>query len=367
MRHRKYARKNSPVRSFRRGTPLPFDIHTRIIQFVYILSQSHDVDYRTLSACALVCKQWAAPEQRLLFRRLPRPSNTGDDDSGPYLRHAGPLESSPRSPSPARTSGHTGDTVSLPLLRYCPHIAQLRLVGELLPSVQRVQDLRELGLHPSVLVFAAPVEPDVLHAVLATLPSVRHLVMEQAAGNLELKLPPSSQLLSIKFFNAIDFDKLCMLPAPTVPADISFQDLHLGYLHFPGNMTSVERGVARNLRSLTAWMVVPSNDTLEQLTALESLVINKLPSEPLVFPRTLRHFGFHAQQDYGGFQSYGMARSLRELAASLSESALPELRLVTVTRCSEQYVRHALEEASTARGTEFVEYPNVEAYPGRFF
>ncbi|KAI0040252.1 hypothetical protein FA95DRAFT_1611947 [Auriscalpium vulgare] len=47
---------------------LPHDVHVEIIKWVYRNSQHVDIDYRTLSACSLVCKIWTTPAQRLLFR-----------------------------------------------------------------------------------------------------------------------------------------------------------------------------------------------------------------------------------------------------------------------------------------------------------
>ncbi|KAI0039381.1 hypothetical protein FA95DRAFT_1612617, partial [Auriscalpium vulgare] len=109
------------------------------------------------------------------------------------------------------------------------------------------------------------------------------------------------------------------------------------------------------MRSLTVWMLVP-DATLEQLTALESLVIGRLPTKPLTLPRTLRHFGLHQRRglrvdqtptslpDAGGSPSAG------PLAASLLDSVLPELRVVSATGCSKADLRHALKTASEALG-----------------
>ncbi|KAI0049906.1 hypothetical protein FA95DRAFT_1603921 [Auriscalpium vulgare] len=354
---------------------LPFDIHARIIEFVYILSQSHEIDLPTLSACALVCKGWIAPAQRLLFRRIRRPSNSGYD-TGPWFRHVTPLllrafTSHPHLGTyvrsitleivPSRLSAKTCDALWLSLLRLCPHIARLRFVGSASPPAPWLQDLCALGLRPSVLIFALPVAREVVHAMLATLPSVRHLVVEQTAGDLlDFVIPPSVQLLSVTCDSAINFKNLCVVPGPVPPKDISFEDLHVHHLYLPEEMTSIERCVARNLRSLTIWMV-PSSDILKQLTALESLVLNNLPSQPTTLPRTLRHFGLHAHRNH--FQSAEMAQSIKELPASLSENAVPDLRVVSVIRLSDYAVRQTLEEASAVRGADFVVYASRAAYP----
>ncbi|KAI0052509.1 hypothetical protein FA95DRAFT_1329285 [Auriscalpium vulgare] len=343
--------------------PLPFDIHARIIQYVYIISQTHDVDYPTLSACALVCKDWVAPSQRLLFRRIVRHS-MGDGDSS-WFRRVAPLllrafASRPHLGTYVRflTIGtqfnyvqfnhlpdNLDDTLVLPLLRCCPHIALLSIVGT---SVPNLQGLRALDLRPSVLVFSASIARDAVHTVLQVLPSVRHVVMELGGG---LAPPPTSRLLSVKSGNTIDVGRL--------PEGILFEDLDLHYLFFSENMTSIEHAVASNLRALTTW-VVPSSFTLERLTALETLILIRLPSPSVTLPRTLRHFGFHADN---GSTPPGMAQSLKDLGASLSKSALPTLRVVSVTRCSHPSIRRTLERVCTARGAEFVEYVDREAYP----
>ncbi|KAI0048085.1 hypothetical protein FA95DRAFT_1605518 [Auriscalpium vulgare] len=344
--------------------PLPYEIQMEIIQSVYIISQSRDVDYRTLSSCALVCRDWVAPAQRLLYRRIPHSSGQHARESRDRIQTASLLHALTSSP-------HLCAYVrSLPtdILTHCyypkalglsfAHIWELRYVHKQL----RTEVVRAAGLRPSVVMFYrfSP-RPEDLAAVLEALPSVRYLVLRDNTGLFKIKLPHNAQLLSLKCENTIDFAQVSKLPGPGAhSSEISFQDLHLGYLHFPGKTLSVERCIARNLRSLTVWMLVPSNATLEQLTTLESLVIGGLPTMPLALPRTLQHFGLH--QRFGVTMDQG-GPSAGPLAASLSESALPVLRVVSVTRYSKAYVRHALKTASAARGTEFLEYADAGSYP----
>ncbi|KAI0039379.1 hypothetical protein FA95DRAFT_1567206 [Auriscalpium vulgare] len=353
--------------------PLPFDIHARIIQFIYILSQSHDVDYATLSACALVCKDWTAPAQRLLFRRIIRPGNT-DADPDPWLDRAAPLllrlfASHPHLSTYVRSIAIRALPNHIELLRRCPHIALLKLVGASPPPPEWLHALRALRLHPSVLSVSVPADGerfrvraadrDALHAMLAALPSVRHLVIS-ARALVDLVLPPTSQLLSVMTTGGIDLSNLCLLPVPPSPAaEISFEDLHVNYLHWSQNMTSVERSVVRNLHSLTTTFVPPRR-TLEHLLALESLIIGRLDysTGPFTLPRTLRHFGFHTQHN-----TNPSSQAIQTLSAALSERALPVLQMVSTTRCSHHAVRGALKEVAAARSIEFVEYADVEAYP----
>ncbi|KAI0041243.1 hypothetical protein FA95DRAFT_1565566 [Auriscalpium vulgare] len=351
--------------------PLPFDIHARTLQFIYILSQSHDVDYRTLSACALVCKDWTAPAQRLLFRRIMGPSDTVRADewlnrAAPVLLHA--FTSRPHLGTYVRSIAIHALPIWVEVLRRCPHIAWLRLIGDgPLLSWEFLHSLSALGVRPSVLVVPGLADRNVVHAALAALPSVRHLVKEAfedgGAERLNPELPSAAQLLSITSGDTtIDFSKLCVQPTTMSATEILFEDLDLDSLYFGDIMASVGHGVARNLRALTTY-TVPSDALLKELTALESLIMGGLPSKVIEFtlPRTLLHFGFHAYYSNRGYGVYKMAQSLKILTAALSEP--PNLRVVSVTRCSHSPVRHALKGASAARGVDFVEYVDPAAYP----
>ncbi|KAI0039374.1 hypothetical protein FA95DRAFT_1612613, partial [Auriscalpium vulgare] len=353
--------------------PLPFDIHARIIQFIYILSQSHEIDYPTLSACALVCKDWTAPAQRLLFRRIIRPSDTraGTDvwlnRATPLLLHA--FTSCPHLGTYVRSIAVHALPNHVELLRLCPNIALLHLLDG--PPLDWLHTLRALSLCPSVLVVSPRADRDMVHAALVALPSVRHLVREEDPRDpalLKLALPSATQLLSVTSGSTIDFSELCVQPAVVPAAEIMFEDLVLRYTDFQdmsrvmhGEARSLMHGVARSLRTLTT-EVMPTSAELKMLTALESLVIGLFPSWaiPSPLPRTLLHFGFHASYDAPIYWDTA-AQCIRELAATLS--ALPNLRVISVTRCSNYDVRQALEEVSVVRGVDFVEYADPHAYP----
>ncbi|KAI0048522.1 hypothetical protein FA95DRAFT_1031972 [Auriscalpium vulgare] len=222
------------------------------------------------------------------------------------------------------------------LLRRCPHIALLHLVGNYPPPLAQecLDTLPALGLRPSVLVISASADRDLIYAALAALPSVRHVVMKHwGVGSFDLALPSASQLLSMTSRSSIDFSKLCVRPA-TVPAtEIQFEDLNLKYLHFPENLTSIEQNVARSLRAL-ATQTWPSSIVLGELTALESFVVGSLPyqSSRFTLPLTLLHFGFHAHYGTFGHESASIGQIVGKLFAALSEGALPILQIVSATR-----------------------------------
>ncbi|KAI0037944.1 hypothetical protein FA95DRAFT_1567974 [Auriscalpium vulgare] len=294
---------------------LPFDIYARVIEFIYILSQTQNIDYPTLSACALVCKDWAAPAQRFLFRRIIHPSDT-NADADRWLQRAAPLllrafASRPHLGTYVRSLAiHGLPNRSIALLSYCPHIDLLHLVDGANPRVW-LHILRAFGQCPSVLVASTPADGDVVDAAR---PGVRHLVREDFEDR------------------GGDLGALSVSNAGTIL-----------------NMTSVHRGGASYLRGLTT-DEVPPDALLKKLTALESLIVGTLPSTSSRFtlPRTLLHFGFHEDSPYPRHMWVTKAPCIGRLAAALSE--LPDLRLVSVTGCA-------------ARGVAFLEYDNIDAFP----
>ncbi|KAI0048087.1 hypothetical protein FA95DRAFT_1605521 [Auriscalpium vulgare] len=276
--------------------PVSFDIHFEILQCVYIFSQSHVVAYRTLYSCALVCREWVKLAQRLLFRhignRVHRGINSEDIRTASLLQE---FTASTRLCSYVRSI--PTDVLASGMIISTGHVLSpaSRNSWSCVMSIhtRRPMSCVRSVLHPSMLVYYFDPDPNYLPAVIEALPSLRHLVLKTSGGLLQLKLPPNSQLVSLKYGTAINFAQLSMLPGPAADSEISFQDMHLGYLHFWVKMTGIERCIARNLRSLTLWMLVPSNATLEQLTALQSLIIGGTPKTTLTLPRTLRHFGLH--------------------------------------------------------------------------
>ncbi|KAI0039331.1 hypothetical protein FA95DRAFT_1612645 [Auriscalpium vulgare] len=380
--------------------PLPFDVHARIIQFVYITSQSHEVDYKTLYACALVCKDWVPIAQRLLFRRIPYPSNDW------LLRNFPLLDAIPRVLHAVTTNPLLGtyifsisvalenDEIFVPanperidyyaLLRRCSHIAQVRLYLAGLRGQRTytaaLSQLRTLALRPTVLIAAPDTGDTGLFAALAMWPSVRDLVVEGWGTRVTYPLP--AQLRSVAHEDVLFF---CP-PEPATAAQYTAEELDAGSLNFPD---SISGGIGwGSLRTLTC-RSLPSTGGLQQFTRLESLVLLNLPSDPVTLPRTLRHFGFHSTHDKemqgpndveaawyaeeaelnGEGESDEEAEAIKAqclgylVSALADESALPELRQVSVTRSSSQVVLQALEALCKLRGVEIVSYADPESYP----
>ncbi|KAI0048086.1 hypothetical protein FA95DRAFT_1605519 [Auriscalpium vulgare] len=344
--------------------PLPFDIHARIIQFVYITSQSHEVDYETLSACALVCMDWVDLAQRLLFRHIPYQAVDHRwclGLRGDFLLRA--LIMRPHLGAYVLSILIILDNFSYPMpdnptwfaiLRCCPHIAQLRLDGAYTSALQK---LLALSMHPTVLSVTLPTMK-----VVTLWPSVRHLVLETGSGgsppSIALDFPLPAQLRSIAYVDAVHF-RSANLPEPATAAHYSAEELDVGRLCLPEHRTGGICSIGDSLRIL-ACTVAPSNEDFHRLTRLELLVLGVPPSYPVVLPRTLRHFGHHAKLA----ETVAVAQRLARLVSALAdESALPELRTVSVAVSSKEEVVQAFERLHKLRGAEVLVYADPDSYP----
>ncbi|KAI0039926.1 hypothetical protein FA95DRAFT_1612190 [Auriscalpium vulgare] len=349
--------------------PLPFDVHARTIQFVYIASQNCEIDYKTLSACALVCKDWVPLAQRLLFRRIPYPDNewllhaihlllrtvTTSPHLGTYVLSI-PIEIKTFWPE----NKDANDTY-LTLLRCCPHIAQVRLEVPAFDCTEALQELGSLGLRPTVLVVDEKML-GVMSAVLEMWPSVRHLVVETPKIR-GIAFPLPAQLHSVAytggtFLRYVGFRKLVGLN------HFLADELEVGSMGLRVDGTFTER-IEASLRGIMC-LTIPSNAELQHMTHLQSLILPELPSTPIKLPRTLRHFGYHVNHNKET-ETTRVAQRLGYFVSALAdESALPELREVSVTRSSSQEVVQAFERLHEARRVDVFVYADPESYPVRY-
>ncbi|KAI0039923.1 hypothetical protein FA95DRAFT_1612188 [Auriscalpium vulgare] len=352
---------------------LPFDVHARILQFVYITSQSHEVDYRTLYACALACKDWVPLSQRLLFRRIPYRGRDWLRNAIPFLLHTftrSPhlgtyVHSIPITIESDRMASYSQPkhTYDYDLLRCCPHIAQVQAHLDIpgFPYTAALSKLRALSLRPTALV-AFMYETDVVE-MLAVWPSVRHIVVKMATPSMAvLDVPLPTQLRSVACTGSVYFNSADPRAQPCL-AEHSFEELEVGRLRLclPMHTGDICR-IGDSLRILTCTNM-PSSFDIEWLTRLESLVLGALQRAPFTLPRTLRHFGYHVQ-GAEETEPRRLAQLVGDLVSVLAdESALPALREVSVTRASSQDVLQAFDELRETRGAELVVYPDAESYP----
>ncbi|KAI0058402.1 hypothetical protein BV25DRAFT_1830045 [Artomyces pyxidatus] len=340
---------------------LPFDLHVVILEWVYRLSQSQEVDYSTLAASSLVCKLWTPIAQRLLFRRLrgriSRPQTVH------YLinitHHNPSLGTYVRSLSVYVRRGQKG-ALEVPdfvaLLSCFPQMQQVfidcsdKLTSDELAQVKgldlQIKCLR--GMTASCMFY------QLAQAWAATL---RYILISGGSPESVLRdtlTPETFSLLGIEFYHLAQ-------PSPVqwlIPSggDPPLREVEL---HAYSSL-ELEALVARapRLTSLTCDANLPSPHVLAPLQELEELIIHGLPGEAFKLPRSLRHVGFHPW-------TYAGPTHLEYLFAALS--SLPHLSLVSATYGIEPWVLKELGDRCTEMGVDFVVHRNPDFFPrGRY-
>ncbi|KAI0047567.1 hypothetical protein FA95DRAFT_1605985 [Auriscalpium vulgare] len=317
----------------KRRVSLPYDIDVEIIDWVYRSSQHyHRVDYNTLRACALVCKAWTAPAQRLLFRiiyseKLDSPALLD------ALRHNALLGTYVRSLE-AFHYGYAGYTLpftideTFTLLALCPNLSALSLCATGEPSdtiilVERMSglclQLKHLDIRVDHLQCALPfvrIWPD-LQSLKVYISHAEHDVPDSTSrlktprrAAVNLGSPETSRWL----LEAADTSALRDLEVS------GFGWCNLRWMDALRRIPALE-----NLKSL--FLIdgaLPSQDVITRFVRLETLVFALCPAEDVVLPQTLRHVGYHAttKDDVG-------RAPIRYLLQALQ--GLPVLHLVTAT------------------------------------
>ncbi|KAI0038196.1 hypothetical protein FA95DRAFT_1613564 [Auriscalpium vulgare] len=354
---------------------LPLEVEIAIIECVYRLSQAEAVDYATLCACALVCRAWTPIAQRLLFRRVPSADPDFDGrDKLPLLMRT--LRTSPHLAAAVRSiflsvflANATSDiSADVELLELCPHIQNVRVQDLLdgyamfsaLEARLRAIQLRPVALRvwgefsfvalflrawPNIrvldLVGATPSDiPDALPSISAS-GSLQALSINDMAWSLSIN-DMAWSLVPNNDFNAVrDLE----LIRPAWHEAEWIEQLHRSNL-------------LRGIHTLRIMGSFPPQDVLERIARLESLVFDQLPEEDVVFPRSLRHAGYHPRETSSGSEGVKVASYV---VAGLR--ALPDLKLVTATRFAQPAQLAALEEVCRDRGVEFQTYRTPHHFP----
>ncbi|KAI0043280.1 hypothetical protein FA95DRAFT_1609514 [Auriscalpium vulgare] len=289
---------------------LSFDVQVEIINWVYRGSQHLLVDGRMLSKCSLVCKQWTAPAQRLLFRRigswLSQPSLAlllkavqQNARLGTYTR----LFAIVIYTNPGRA---THNDNALALLALLPNldglslraqIDPLSMVSLLEPSLVRVwPDLQSLEIdnehgEPDLPDLLVPLKTPRRTAITRSTPMAVKWLMEEA---------DTSALRELEVY-CINWDEpIC--------------------LHAFHNTPALE-----NLTSLVLGNALPPQTIINRLVRLEKLVFAVLPTELLSLPSTVHHVGYHRAAPEKNWDV-----PLRHLLGAMQ--VLPVLNLVTAMR-----------------------------------
>ncbi|KAI0045444.1 hypothetical protein FA95DRAFT_1607689 [Auriscalpium vulgare] len=349
---------------------VPLDVQLIVVGWVYRLSQHASIDYPTLRACALVCKAWTPIAQRLLFRRVPFPiSKPWATKTLPITRLLRTFRAEPRLAAHVRTftkllryfDGYYEEE-ELEALALCTNVQGVVFLGELaiIPHSNLVTRLGALRIRPIFISFSG--DKSLINRVMQNWPSVRALEVipsrRTESADVQVQMPWTLQALSTR-----PSDLPSYWPAPgTVPPEL--HDLEIkcwvpaDAVHLTGAAV-IASGVLAQLRTLRivgGFADVFPAAVLEQLTVLESLVIEHLPTlDKFELPRNLRHLGYHSN---GDSEQRGQVQILLDAVR-----ARPELKLLTATRHSSQAVLKQLEDVCRTGDVEFAVYAEPACFP----
>ncbi|KAI0039818.1 hypothetical protein FA95DRAFT_1612269 [Auriscalpium vulgare] len=340
---------------------VPLDVQIVVIDWVYRLSQHSDIDYSTLCACALVCRAWTTPAQRLLFRRV---------------------------------SSHHAIAELLDTLRNAPHLAKhVRFIEVGLDTTQDETQLAILELCTnldgiSIYVF------DKADALDATVEARLHAAQLQPVF-LELdayhnivesivRLWPSICTLSVYIYDQdLEFLEEFSEPLPEIPETVQSMSIigdQVGYLakaNFPPlrelelngpswRNTSVcewlhEAGVLPHLQSLRIVGELPPHEVLMQLMHLENLVFTELPVGEAVIslPPTLIRVAYLRRRYRLSIEH---AKDAKPFLAALR--TLPKLQQISVTPRSSAHELTMFNEVCRERGIELEMYQSADHFWG---
>ncbi|KAI0043086.1 hypothetical protein FA95DRAFT_1598114, partial [Auriscalpium vulgare] len=279
----------------------PLDIHIVVIEWVYRSSQHAAIDYPTLRACALVCRAWTPIAQRLLFRRVPVPkTKIVKLYSNIMARFVRTLRTAPHLAAHVRsfilelegieTKPEVLDD-AMEALALCTNVDGIT-IGPFDADAGFMAHLETLPVRPSFLSLSGrySVVDHVIQIVIQIWPSLRILdigAVSYVALDTHLRMPRELQALSTSAWTSWSASNTA---APLLG------DLELR-CHDGSAFTKLASfGMAAQLRSLClvgsgGELKAPPPAVLEQLAALESLVLDILPSTAYVLPINLRHLG----------------------------------------------------------------------------
>ncbi|KAI0046737.1 hypothetical protein FA95DRAFT_1606632 [Auriscalpium vulgare] len=323
---------------------LPLDVHILIIEWVFRSSQHLLSDNTTLRACALVCRAWTPTAQRLLFRRI---RSTSSDDRHCDIRLlVSILSTRPhlvahvrciQVPWPSYPPDY-GD-ICIRLLELCHHVEGIKFFDwenrTRALSAEANARLAAIPLRPAVLDLTS-VDQSVVGTILKICPGARVLIL---SIDYEHPLPPTVVALEI-FADSVHG---CFSHPQPLPA---LRYLCLVSTWWPATHL-LSTGILPQLQSLQVEGEFPPPEILEQLAQLRILVVNDLPIEPVTLPPSLRRLGYH---------TWGPKPGVRADLAVDPLRALPELRLVTVTRFVADHVRAALAQMCRDKCVDFASY-----------
>ncbi|KAI0049925.1 hypothetical protein FA95DRAFT_1603935 [Auriscalpium vulgare] len=344
----------------------PLEIQMLIIEFVYRSSQHAVVDYNTLRACALVCRVWTPPAQRLLFRRVLHSRHTVQLllptlRASPQLAALVHTVCFPLSFDWGRTSANSADSVALLELSPDVVVFMCDVFGSAWSEV--LECLCADPLHPAILEIKgeagliarfAQLYPG-LRAIDVHHITVHQITVEDVGASPQVHMSNTVQSLAV---HAYSLDWL-FEPDKVLPAlrELELRNPDWADTAWCQRLRLRASNGLPQLRVLSIQGHFPPTEVLEQLPQLEVLVFDDFPVRAIALPRSLRHLAFHCH-DHGHEQEHGAGF----LAGALS--GLPELQIVTVIRRVPPPESHVLLEATCRDlGVEFATYETQEHFP----
>ncbi|KAI0039821.1 hypothetical protein FA95DRAFT_982532 [Auriscalpium vulgare] len=338
--------------------PIPFDIQAIIIEWVYRSSQHTAIDYPTLRACALVCRDWRPIAQRFLFRRVPHRSAHWVASCGPpslLLLHT--LCDNPHLAAHVRFihlflsfHGDASETANIALVDLCPHTEVVSCYNYTLMPGALEERLRNVQLRPVFLrVFS---DLTFVECIMQTWPNIQGLDINvwrnshSPEADPLIRAPCAVRSLSLRFTSWAPEDGLS-----------SLRDLELNIHQWPAQLCHQLHAsrVLPQIRSLRLMGHIPPPDILEHLVQLESLVLGTLPTTNVALPKSLRHLGYHPEN-----ASFAEQHDASFVLAVLQ--TLPSLQIVTLTCRLLAAHLNALEGACRDRGVDLEVYKSFHHY-----
>ncbi|KAI0042168.1 hypothetical protein FA95DRAFT_610224 [Auriscalpium vulgare] len=388
--------RNCPQRLCHSMVTVPLDVQLVVVDWVYRSSQNFAVDYHTLRSCALVCRAWTAPAQRLLFRRVPR----GGDEAN-YFDHAADrlldtLRNAPRLASHVRfiyVAFEAWDTVSrerdLALLELCPHLDGISIfVNDPRDAFDSTLEtrLRAAQLQPVALELDA--EITMVEWIVHMWPSIRALnvrVLDEYVDLPqplpEIHIPDTIQSMTIhedhqiRYFSWRANSPLLQELSLDGPFESRAWPYICQQLH--------DSGVLPHLQTLRIGGKFPPHQVLMHLPRLENLLFSKLPVGEAVIslPQTLIRVGYHLNRYMVCELELSLVQSNRDLPFrfnkwSLEEQAkdagpfcaalrtLPKLQHISATPHSSTHQLTMLNGVCRERGIEMEMYHNEDYFGG---
>ncbi|KAI0045547.1 hypothetical protein FA95DRAFT_1607585 [Auriscalpium vulgare] len=333
---------------------LPYDVYVEIIDWVYRASQHAAVDYKTLSACSLVCKAWAQPSQRLLFRRTWAMESRlelaweqrhqlllairGNPILGTYVRTLAIHFDARLFPS------RYIDNNILTLVSVFPNITGIAMYSGRTRSMSDiVEHLRGLDLRIKVLRIIGHFDADAVGPLIDLWPNLTCLDIVPS-----IHTPPAPS----KYTRAVAIRWSLPMWFPRTSDALREIELSSAWLNPSGVDHFLSTPALENITSLILDGAIPRKSVLDRCPKLETLVFAVCPASSTSLPVTLRHVGYHTRT---ADSERRITVDVQHLVAALR--ALPALQLVTATRAlSKRTLAKLKRGCHMLPGVEFATY-----------